>query len=196
MTFLVIPYMMDLDVKTPGPNTSNAGLLNPVWKHFLSWDMGAGLHAAIGFGNFFMIGDDDVAPQFDYILEPEAQVSYLTRDWNITAQMVLNFNGKNQDTDYTSGDQVHLNFHAIKNFGSFGIGPILNYSNQINGDKNDGLFYGGVAAEDAEQLSVGGLLTYNIGTTMVRAYYTRAIHARNTTEENNVWVHIEFPLNF
>ena len=195
MTFLAFPYVFDQDVSgAPAGTGSSSGFLNPVWKHLLSWDLGGGWFTAVGFAPYIMIGDDDVAPQFDYILEPEAQVSYLGKDWHITGQVVFNFNGENDETKYRSGDQIFLNLSALKQAGKWQFGPVAYYQNQISRDKNNGPFYGGVAQDDAEALALGALVGYNFGPVMLRTYVTKNVHTRNTVDEFNAWLHAEFKL--
>lgn len=192
MTFIAFPYMVDLDVSTPGGSTSSSGLLNPMWKHLLSWNHENGWYTSAGLGIYLPIGDDDVAPQFDYILEPEFAVSYLSKDWQFTGQAVFNINGENSDTAYKSGNEMFLNATAVRNFGKFSIGPTAYYTTQLTSDRNNGSNYGGVAAGDAEAFALGLHASYNFGPFVGRLNYTNTVKARNTVDEENLWVHLEF----
>lgn len=202
MMFFAMPVMLDLQQSgAAAGNGSNQGLLNPVWKHVLSWDLGKGFHASAGIGNYFMIGNNKqsatapvVAPPFEYIIEPEFALSYLSKDWNITGQAVFNFNGANKENGYKSGDQLNLAVSAIRNFDKWSAGLVGYYNTQITSDENNGTAYGGAVFDDAQSLALGGQVAYNFGPATARAYYTKNVYTRNAVDEHNFWLHLEFKL--
>jgi len=202
MMFFAVPVMVDLQQSGgPAGNGTNQGMLNPVWKHILSWDLGNGFHASAGIGNYFMVGNNKqtataptVAPPFEYIIEPEFALSYLSKDWNITGQAVFNFNGENKENGYKSGDQLNLAVSAIRNFDKWSAGLVGYYNTQITSDSNNGTAYGGAEFGDAQSLALGAQLSYNFGPATARAYYTKNVYTRNAVDEENFWLHVEFKL--
>lgn len=202
MMFFAMPVMLDLNQSgAPVGNGSNQGLLNPVWKHVLSWDLGNGFHASAGIGNYFMVGNNKqsaaapvVAPPFEYIIEPEFAISYLSKDWNITGQAVFNINGENKENGYKSGDQLNLAVSAIRNFDKWSAGLVGYYNTQITSDENNGTAYGGTVFGDSQSLALGGQVSYNFGPATARAYYTKNVYTRNAVDEENFWLHIDFKL--
>jgi len=81
--------------------------------------------------------------------EPEVSLSYLSSKigLEVSAFAGVDFNTKNDDTDYQTGDQFHLDVTLaehlpVGNLGVFGLGANAYYYQQITGDSGSGAILG------------------------------------------------------
>ena len=87
-----------------------------------------------------------------WTFEVDAAATYLNEDTGQDYSVVVGYgyNTENDDTDYQSGDEIHLDF-VLNQFltESFGIGIIGYYYKQIGADSGDGALLGSFKGEGA-----------------------------------------------
>ncbi len=126
----------------------------------------------------------------------DAGVSYLRDGWNLTAHLNYFIHGENSETDYRSGNEVLLNWTAMKSIGTKGwsAGAVGYFREQVTDDRNDGSFYGGAAAGRLRESAVGIAVAKRIGGTEIYADYTVNTSATNTVGADIFRVNVTFPL--
>ncbi len=191
MAFVVAP-MVHLDVSNlPAPNPSGmfsrAAFANPAIVPInLTWMLAPGLFATAAVGAALPIGQYqkgatvNIGDNF-WTVQPEASVSYLANGYNLTVHALYDINTKNNDTSYTSGNQVFLDLTAVKNFGKWTAGVVGFYDKQVTADTNGGTFYGpgGHTFGEPGQFAPGLLLGYNFGPIALTAYCTHTVVAQD-----------------
>jgi len=140
-----------------------------------------------------------VANSINYwALEPSLGLSWLHDGWNLSASVNYDYNFKNNQTGYTSGDVLVVDYTATKSFGNWTVG-LGGYSvNQIEDDKSS------VAAVQSSinssegsrqtKYAAGPLVGYNFGPVAVQANYNHAIGpTKNTVNGDSFWTRLVVP---
>lgn len=117
--------------------------------------------------------------------------------WDVSGKVGLTFNGENEDTDYDSGDELHLEASVSKTLSpKWTLGAQAYYFDQQTGDSGSGARLGDFKGEVS---GVGGFVAYsfNIGkapvTTRLRAF--DEFDATNRPEGYSVWFDFVMPLS-
>jgi len=99
-----------------------------------------------------------------WTFEPVVSLSYLSSKigLEVSAYAGLDFNTKNEDTDYQTGDQFHLDLTVAEHLplgklGVFGLGANAFYYQQITGDSGSGAILGDF---EGRTFGVGPVLSY------------------------------------
>ena len=112
--------------------------------------------------------------------------------WDLTAKAGYTFNGRNKDTDYNSGDEIHFEGAIEKALSpAFSLGVQSYYAKQISDDN------GLIGPFRGEVVAVGGTLAYT--TTMARVPATfrgrvmRELDATNRLKGTSFWLDFSVP---
>ncbi|MFT4149791.1 MAG: transporter [Paracoccaceae bacterium] len=164
----------------------------------LNWELAPGIYATSGVSIFAPIGTYDKDEPVNigtgfWTITPSFGASYLRDGWNASIHAFYFKNLKNRDTDYLSGDEVMVNFTALKDVGGFSIGPVGYWRKQIKDDRNSGEAYGGAVAGRAEQAALGLGLSKRFGNAEAQVIYTRDLRVRNTVGGDKLWFNVMFP---
>jgi len=99
-----------------------------------------------------------------WTIEPEVSFSYLSSKLGLEASAFagIGFNTKNEDTDYQTGEQFHLDVTLAEHLplgklGFIGIGANAFYYQQVSGDRGSGAVLGGF---EGRTVGVGPVLSY------------------------------------
>ena len=136
-----------------------------------------------------------------WTFEPEVTFSWLTSKslWSskigtdVSVFTGLDFNMKNMDTDYQSGDIFHIDCtvaeHLVLFGGDAGVGVNAFYYKQFTGDSGTGARLGSF---EASAYGIGPVLSYvrKIGKTdlIIEAKWLPQLDTQNTTKGNYVWI--------
>ena len=121
------------------------------------WDNGGNWHFSQSFYVVVPVGDYDVDeavnPGLNYwTFETDFAATYLNQETGQDYSVVIGYgyNTENDDTDYKSGDEAHMDF-VLNQFLSeeWAVGIHGFYYRQISGDSGDGALLGGFKAEAA-----------------------------------------------
>ena len=120
----------------------------------------------------------------------------LATGWEASIAAGLTFNGENDDTDYDSGTEFHLEAGISKTFqNGFLLGLAGYYYNQITDDKGAGAPSDGF---QGEVTAIGPALAYtiNVGKISIalRARYYREFNADNRLEGDVAFISFTMPL--
>ncbi len=131
------------------------------WKKGdLKYDVRLGVYAPIG--EYDKNDLANVGKNY-WTVEPAVSMSYLgsKNGVEVTSFAGVDFNTENQDTDYQTGEQAHLDLTVAQHLplgkDIAGLGANAFYYQQINGDSGDGARLGGFEGKTA---GVGPVLSY------------------------------------
>lgn len=116
--------------------------------------------------------------------------------WEISLKPGFTFNGENDDTDYESGTEFHLEARIAKLFANgWSAGLVGYYYNQLSDDKGAGAPDDGFRGEVA---AIGPAVTYNaslmgIPVSLGASWY-HEFNADNRTEGDAVFINFAMPL--
>ena len=135
-----------------GRRTGSFGLFNTIIEPLvLSWKLADGVFVSTGQSVYLRNGEfhaaNDARAQTSYAndfytYEPSLAFTYLKDGWDLTATNVLDFNTKNNRTNYSSGAVYYLDLTAARKFGNLTAGLIGNYTQQISDDRQNGVRVG------------------------------------------------------
>jgi len=74
-----------------------------------------------------------------WTFEPDLGISWLHDGWNLSAHNVIDFQTRDEATNYQSGDVFYLDLTATKTFGNWTAGLGGNVSQQFTDDYQDGV---------------------------------------------------------
>ncbi len=111
-----------------------------------------------------------------WTFQPGTVLTYRNEGWEFTLKDALEINSKNRDTDYKSGDVLHLSFLATKTIGNWTVGPVVTYIGQVSNDSSSAYYHGAVAANRYNDLALGGLVGYNFGPATANFWFTNDDH--------------------
>ncbi|PKU26121.1 SphA family protein [Telmatospirillum siberiense] len=200
---------------TGGDSTSNKGFFNTILTPaILSWDVGNGIF--IGSGLSVYVKDGHFTHHYSaaqgretlsngsfannyWTFQPNFAVSYLANGWNLTMNHVVDFNTKNDVTNYQSGNAYYLDLTATKKFGPWEFGAIGNILEQWQPDKVRGVKVAAVdglssAGNQSEVLAMGPLVAYNFGKASLRLRYLQPIRSENQGDISFIRLDLSVPL--
>jgi hypothetical protein len=121
---------------------------------------------------------------------PNAAITYFDpkTQWQASAAFAYAVNFENPDTNYTSGDLLHIDSSITKNFGPLGVGAVAYAMIQMTADSGGGAKLG---ANEAQVYGAGPIVTYTLGSnpvtalTLIAKWY-HEFGAENTLEGDTV----------
>ena len=197
----VIVPVVHQTVEAPNGKVSTTGLgditINPLvlgW-HTPTWHYGVGLDINVPTGQYDK-NDGRRSIGANYIsVEPIFAASYLDQNgWDVSGKFMLNFKGKNTDTNYQSGTEFRLDYLAGKNVGPWGVGLSGYYVKQISDDELGGVKVG-ADGNRGQVLAIGPSVKYTLSPgTLLVAQWQRETHVENRFSGNKVWLKLIMPL--
>ena len=164
----------------------------------LQWSLGNGFFFQSGVGVYVPtgtirgpLGNSNTGADY-FTVQPHVAFSYVTAVWNLTSYMYYEHNTKNARSGYTTGDILHVDLTATKQFYKWTLGPVAYYVLQTTSDRPSAITdaaltaaipgVGGISGFDAgkfEAFAVGGLVGYNFGRFFLTVIATNEIFARS-----------------
>ncbi|OTG87362.1 SphA family protein [Acinetobacter sp. ANC 3813] len=196
LIFEALIPIVDLKVQSLNMSERQQGLGDITIGSALGFHHSPNLHSAIGFDIFLPAGDYDKNNLANISLnrttiEPMYTISYLKEN-SLSADLKLGylFNGKNSDTNYSSGDQFHLDYSIGQNFKNmtFGIGGY--YSTQINNDKINGEE---IKNSKTNGFALGPSFKYQGKNWFTTVKWEKEIVAENKSKGDSIWIKAALP---
>lgn len=173
-----------------GVTTSHTGLpdtdlvpINLSWKlpNHLFFDAELGIY--VPDGSYSSNPGSLNVGQNAWTVEPNFALSYLDKDWALTAHAVFDINGKNskaaviggQDVGYTNGTTLVVDYTAFHKTGPWSYGLVGYSLNQLGSDSGPAALNGGRPA----QIAAGAGAGYDFGRVKLTGSYTEDVYARN-----------------
>lgn len=202
--FLSIPFIDIESKKIATPfglaNASNSGLGSiEIRPMDISWELSKGIYMNAGLSAYTpgeWSASELVNPgQKFWSFSPSVGISYLRNGWNTSAHLLYFSNQENEDNDYQSGDETHLNLTAMKDIGEgLSVGAVGYFRKQIEDDKNPNGAYGGVLNGRASSSGVGLSITKQLGPINLNAMYTTNLETKNSGGGDRIWLNAIIPL--
>ena len=177
----------------------------------LSWSLPNNFHVKTGVAVYLPTGKDQrqqstsdgtyagVANSIGYwAVEPSLSISWLHDGWNIGASINYDYNFKNTNTGYTSGDMIVVDYTLTKTIDAWTVG-LGGYSvNQIQDDKSTlANIQQDIDAKDGNRQSkygVGPLVGYDFGPFALTGVYNHTVgSSKNTVNGDSFWTRLSFP---
>jgi hypothetical protein len=208
MAFVIAP-IVNLDISnfpgSPGVSGHSLAFANPEFTPInLSWNLGVpGLSGSATFGFYPPIGrysnnaTVNVGDNF-WTFQPEAALSYISPDWLLSVHFLYNTNTENTATRYTSGDQLFVDFTALRNIGNVQAGLIAYYTKQVTSDTDSGTYYGTAHPLFGEPgaFAPGVFVGYKLGKTELAVYVTHDVTVtQGATQGTRAFWRVMFPFN-
>jgi hypothetical protein len=181
--------LMKVDVhKSPGGSGNNAGIGDIIVDPFiLSWH-GNNWHLATGVDIYCPTGSFDKGRVANvgrnyWTFEPIVAGTYVSDSgYEVSAKFMYDFNTRNTDTDYRSGQEFHVDYTVGKKFGPLSIGAGGYYYQQTTEDKTGGYNYG-----KGMTLAVGPQAKYDYKNMSLVFKYLFEVDTENRPRGNNLW---------
>lgn len=171
-----------------------------VYPFMLGWTgLGGDLKYDVRLGIYVPTGDyknGDLANlgKNYWTFEPAGSVSYISRKigLELSAFASVDFNTKNNDTEYRTGDQFHLDVTVAEHLplfgGLIGVGANGFYYQQINGDSGSGAVLGDFKGRTS---GIGPVLSYVTKVwkkdLVAEIKWLPEIHTKNRLEGDYIW---------
>ena len=159
--------------------------LNLSWNLGNGWFVGSGISIVTPLGTKettwdslrgrYVLGKNNIANNF-WTLEPNFAVTWMKDGWMVSLNNVLDFNTKNQDTDFLTGKIYYLDATVAKRFDKWNVGVVANLTKQIEEDE---LFGDKLSNTKMEHIKVGPMVSYDFDRFTLSARYLAAVHTRN-----------------
>jgi len=196
-------------INIPGLGTGVAGLTDdrwavgdPVMTAMLGWKTG-NLHYTANVAVNVPIGDYEVGRLANtslnrWVTDLTAAATWLNPDtgMEISAAVGVSFNGENSETQYETGEELHLEAALTRHFSpQFSMGLNLYHYDQISGDSGAGAVLGKFKGRVT---AIGPSMSANfqVGKVPVTASfrYLHEFNVKNRLEGDNGWLTITIPL--
>lgn len=165
----------------------------------LSWQVSPGIFTSAALSLFAPVSSFDTHKGINgggdfWTASPSLGGSYLRDGWNISAHAAWFTSTESRSTDYRSGNEVMVNLTALRDMGGYSLGPVAYWRKQLTDDRNKGQYYGGTAADRAEQLGIGLGFAGRLNAVDVNVNITDDVRTRNTIGGPRLWVNLGVPL--
>ncbi len=144
---LFIP-LLKMDVSVPGLSHESTGLGDIIVDPFIlswhskNWHFATGLDIYVPTGKYNKANLANLGRNY-WTIEPIFGVTYLSDNgWDISGKFMCDFNTKNEDTDYQSGQEFHFDYTIAKRVNNFALGLGGYYYQQITNDEQNGVKVG------------------------------------------------------
>lgn len=192
-------------------------VIDTVWQPLnLSWNLGGGFFTSVAFSFQAPIGTKVIGtanPDF-WTFSPSLAISYLSANWNMSANLVYQIYTASQGftgviggtpfaNGYTNGEQFNGDLHALYKMGKWEFGPVGYFVWQTTADRAGGTGCAGLAASplggfgcsNQNFIGLGGLVGYDFGPVDLQVWATDTVWSQNTTEAGwTFWTRLGFRL--
>ncbi len=192
----IIP-VVNVDVNLPVGKKSWTGIGDVVFDPFaLSWHFSKNLHAVAGVDIFMPVGDYDKTrianPGRDYwTFEPLVGVTYLSDSGiELSSKFMYDFNTKNGDTDYLSGQEFHFDYTVGYHINNWSLGLGGYYYKQVTDDKQNGIAVmgpDGTAGFKGQAFAIGPQVKYDYKNMSFILKYQKEMAVENRPEGDKAW---------
>jgi hypothetical protein len=165
------------------PGNGHTGTFNTVvMPGLLSWALPYDFHVKTGLAVYV----DDASSSAAYpapakgvgagnsfwTLEPKLGISWLHDGWNLSADMMYDYNFDDTTTHYNSGNMFDVDYTATKTFGKWTAGVGAYQQNQLERDQINGV---STAGTTREAYGIGPIAGYNFGPVDLQATYNYGV---------------------
>lgn len=190
--------LVDLKVRAGGVTNSKSGLADITTGLGVGYHHSPNLHSVVAVDVFVPAGSyDKNAPvnigKNHWAIEPVYAISYIDpKGFNGDLKFGYILNGRNKDTNYTSGDEFHFDYSAgwgLGNGWTVGVGGY--YYQQVTDDKQNGVT---VANNKGRAFAIGPNVKYDSGKGWFATLkWETESGVKNRAEGQSLWLKTVFP---
>lgn len=193
----IVP-LVDVKVKLNGQSQRNSGLGDAIFGPALGFHHSDKFHSILAFDMIAPTGrydkNDLANPGRNYwVFEPVYAMTYVDpAGLNADAKVMYDFNRKNPDTDYRSGQEFHVDYAVGWGFGNGWVAGLGGYYyRQTTDDRQDGER---IEDNKGRSFAVGPSIKYsgNDGW-FVTAKWSKETEVRNRAQGDAYWVKLTVP---
>lgn len=144
----IVPFVYQ-NMDTPFPTIGNGSVfglgditIDPIiigWHFPPDWHITVGLDINLPTGKYSSTDPTDSIGANYYSFEPIFAFTYLNQGgFEVSAKLMYNIKTENNDTNYQSGDEFHMDYLIGQHFGPWAVGLGGYYLKQIEDDKQNG----------------------------------------------------------
>lgn len=187
--------LVHLNSTAANAKVSDSGLGDVIINTALGFHHSPQRHSAITIDTYLPTGDYNKNKIANIgtnrtAFEPAYAVTYIGDKIAADARIGYIFNGKNNDTGYTRGDEFHIDYALGLNHKAFTYGIGGYYQRQMQNDRLSGVSLENSKVED---FSIGPTLKYQNKNWFITAKYEKEIIAKNRTEGDSFWIKTVLP---
>ncbi len=184
--------VLNVDVSLPIGSKSKTGLGDIIIDPFiLSWHS-KNWHFATGLDIYIPTGDYDKNRLANtgrnyWTFEPIFAFSYISDNgFDISFKFMYDFNTKNTDTDYLSGQEFHFDYTVGKKIDNWTFGLGGYFYKQITSDKDNGLKVE-PDGNKGQAFAIGPQIKYEYKNTSFTLKYQKEMEVKNRPEGDKFW---------
>ncbi len=186
LVFHALAPIVDLKVRAGGNSESKTGLGDVTVGTVLAYHASPNLHYVVGFDvnaptGSYSKGDLANIGRNYWNIEPLFALSYVQPSGlNVDLKVMYDFNGRNSDTDYRSGQELHADYAVgwgLGNGWTVGVGGYV--YQQVTNDRQAGAT---VPNNKGRALAIGPSVKFDAGKWLITAKYEREFSVRNRPE--------------
>jgi hypothetical protein len=191
--YTLIP-LVHASAETALGNGSKSGLGDIVIAPFISWHFNKNFHMASSFDIVMPTGSYDKTEAVNlgrnyWTFEPVLALTYITDGGTeFSGKFMYDINTENDDTDYKSGQEFHVDYAIGQHFGQWTAGLVGYIYKQTTGDSGAGAVGGG---NQGQIFSAGPGLRYDAKNGVsIEARYNKEFEAENKPEGDRFWFNV------
>ncbi len=184
--------VVNLDVTVPGMSQSKSGIGDIIIDPFiLSWHS-KNWHAVTGLDIYLPTGPYDKHDVANigrnyWTFEPVAAFTYMSDSgFDVSAKFMYDFNTKNDDTGYTSGQEFHVDYSIGKKFDNLSVGIGGYYYKQTTDDEQHGVKVGD--GNKGQAFGIGPQIKYDHKNMSFLLKYQAETSVKNRPDGDKFWL--------
>jgi hypothetical protein len=189
---IFLPFL-DEDVTLPAGSQSKFGIgdiiVDPVilsW-HTKNWHFATGLDIFMPTGSFAKDRITNLGRNY-WTFEPIAAFTYLgDSGLEVSSKFMYDFNTKNCDTDYLSGQEFHFDYVVGYRTGSWSLGLGGYFYTQVTDDRQNGQKVGLGDGFKGQVFALGPAIKYDYKNVSFTLKYQKEMEVTNKPEGDKVW---------
>ena len=186
----------DAEIQLGGTQDSKRGVGDLIVDPFLlgwhvgNWHVATGLDIYIPIGSYKKTALANIGRNY-ITLQPVLATTYLNpQGYEISSKWMYDYNFENKDTDYTSGQALHVDYLIGRHFGPWAVGLGGYGYQQLSKDKGAGAIFGDFKGQ---AWSTGPQLRYQSPNGIsLSAKYQREFEVKNRPEGEKIAIDISF----
>jgi len=187
--------LVNLDAKAGNEEISETGIGDIMLGAALGYHHSPKLHSAFALDFYLPTGEYDKIQIANIgtnrlTVEPAYAVTYIGDVVSADIRIGYLFNGKNDDTNYSNGDEIHFDYALGLNHKKITYGVSGYYQKQLQNDRLNGTE---LTNSKVEGFSMGPSFKYQTGNWFIAAKYEKELIAKNKTEGDAFWIKAVLP---
>jgi len=160
--------------------------------HTKNWHWLIGLDVFVPIGRYDTKDLANIGRNY-WTFEPLFAVTYLSdTGFEVSTKFLYDFNTKNNDTDYKSGQEFHMDYTVAQKFNNISAGLGGYYYNQILNDEKNGIKFG-PDGNKGRVFAIGPQVKYDFKNMFFVATYAKEMSVQNRPDGEKVWLKFFYP---